>query len=212
MYTDGHSMSDVIYQWRGPASLGVSFGEMFDTKFHASFIRNYERTVSLSTGKYSQLFLEFRLSRNFQPFIMIGYIPTFLLVALSWIPLWLGPKTSITLQFRIIYSLLLLLAQSAVNYYVLSQLPMTSYHKAIDCYLGIAITMILATLINHSVVAVRHLSIDRRSGSKKLTLNDEEIDSDSDCNWNSINRWTRWIIPAVFLVFNLAYIIRILIL
>ncbi|CAI9728419.1 gamma-aminobutyric acid receptor subunit beta-like [Octopus vulgaris] len=90
----GYTMVDVIMYWRNgkDAVMGVDRVELpqFD-------IKEYKTVVTiekLTTGNYQRLSLSFKLQRNIGYFIFQTYLPSILIVMLSWVSFWINHEAT----------------------------------------------------------------------------------------------------------------------
>ena len=56
-------------------------------------------------GNYSLLFTNFYIARDPRPFITQVYIPAFLLIIISWTPLWLADSDAMIPENRVLFAL-----------------------------------------------------------------------------------------------------------
>lgn len=111
---------------------------------------------TLATGTYQRLSLSFKLRRNIGYFVFQTYLPSILIVMLSWVSFWinheatsarvaLGKSTFIWIFFsfiwifheahQILIGITTVLTMTTISTGVRSSLPRISYVKAIDIYL-----------------------------------------------------------------------------
>ncbi|CAG13942.1 unnamed protein product, partial [Tetraodon nigroviridis] len=89
----GYNLQDVVFYWtRGNDSV-----KGLDTLRLAQYsVESYHTSVSeavYETGKYPKLVLHFALRRNVLFFILETYVPSTLLVVLSWVSFWISQSS-----------------------------------------------------------------------------------------------------------------------
>lgn len=89
---DGYTVRDVVMHWKDTPVVGV------DTVQLPQFtILNYDtsdRIENLATGTYQRLSLSFTLKRNIGYFIFQTYLPSILIVMLSWVSFWINHEAT----------------------------------------------------------------------------------------------------------------------
>lgn len=102
-------------------------------------------------GNFSMLIAEFQFRRNIGYYVIQMYIPTLLIVMLSWVSFWLNANSvpgRVTLG---VMSVLTICTQSSsVN----ASLPRVSYTKAIDIWMATCLVFVFAALIEFAVAHV----------------------------------------------------------
>uniref|UniRef100_A0A671PS80 Gamma-aminobutyric acid receptor subunit pi n=1 Tax=Sinocyclocheilus anshuiensis TaxID=1608454 RepID=A0A671PS80_9TELE len=126
----GYNLQDVVFYWtRGNDSV-----KGLDTLRLAQYsVESYYTTVSeavYETGFYPKLVLHFSLRRNVLFFILETYVPSTLLVVLSWVSFWIS--------------------QSSVPARTCIENICYKTFLAIDVYLGICFTFIFGALLEYA--------------------------------------------------------------
>ena len=133
------------------------------------------------------------IARDPWPFISQVYVPAFLLVVISWIPLWLSNKNSMSNEARVTFALTTVLTLTFLTSSYSATFPTTSYMKKIDTFLLVCFIMTFVTLVECSVVAYF-------MGRRKVKGESDET--------HFVDRWARWIIPLVYLANTAVYAVR----
>lgn len=130
-------------------------------------------------GKYPRLSLSFKLHRNVGYFIFQTYLPSILIVMLSWVSFWINHEAtsarvalgdlyypiqcweakvqnilqlSIKSYFVIVAGITTVLTMTTISNGVRSSLPRISYVKAIDIYLVTCFVFVFAALLEYAAV------------------------------------------------------------
>lgn len=110
----------------------------------------YEICGSLvSAGEYSCLRTILILRREFSYYLLQLYIPSFMLVIVSWVSFWLD-KDSVPARVTLGVTTLLTMTTQASG--VNAKLPPVSYTKAIDVWIGVCLAFIFGALLEFALV------------------------------------------------------------
>lgn len=89
----GYTVSDVVMAWREPTPvIGVEQAEL--PQFTVVKYETTDRIEELATGTYQRLSLSFELKRSIGFFIFQTYMPSILIVALSWVSFWINHEAT----------------------------------------------------------------------------------------------------------------------
>ncbi|XP_076356402.1 glycine receptor subunit alpha-2-like isoform X1 [Tachypleus tridentatus] len=100
-------------------------------------------------GEYSCLKSEFNLQRSIGYHLVQSYLPTILIVVISWVSFWLDVEA---IPARITLGVTTLLTISSKGSGIQSNLPPVSYVKAIDVWMGACTTFVFAALLEFTFV------------------------------------------------------------
>ncbi|KAK7884317.1 hypothetical protein WMY93_027440 [Mugilogobius chulae] len=127
----GYSSEDIVYHWSES-----------QTHIHG--------WTSWSSGRFPRLSLRFQLRRNRGVYIIQSYMPSILLVAMSWVSFWISSITTVLTMTTLMVS-------------ARSSLPRASAIKALDVYFWICYVFVFAALIEY---AFAHYNADYRLKEK----------------------------------------------
>ncbi|XP_054143851.1 LOW QUALITY PROTEIN: gamma-aminobutyric acid receptor subunit pi-like [Melozone crissalis] len=157
----GYDENDVTFTWlRGNSSVhGLE-----KLRLSQYTVQRYHTLVSRSqqeTGSYPRLILQFELRRNVLYFILETYVPSTLLVMLSWVSFWI---TLDSVPARTCIGVTTVLSMTTLMIGSRSSLSKTNcFIKAIDVYLGICFSFIFGALVEY---AVAHYSSSQKCAAK----------------------------------------------
>ena len=95
--------------------------------------------------------IEFILRRQVGYFLIQTYVPSVLIVILSWVSFWINPEST---PARVSLGLLTVLAMSTHSAGSRSSLPRVSYIKAIDVWMSVCQVFVFSSLIEFAFVNV----------------------------------------------------------
>lgn len=148
-----------------------------------SHLKNSQNTYFLNLMKlyavcflsvtYTCLKLELFLHRNLGYYIIQVYIPSFLIVILSWVSFWLNVDST---PARISLGLLTVLTMTTQSQGAKASLPRVSYIKAIDIWMSTCLLFVFAALIEFAYVNVLARVDQRKVNSVTSKLNEAKED------------------------------------
>ena len=149
--------------WRETPVIGVEDAEL--PQFTIVGYETNDRMEKLATGAYQRLSLSFRLQRNIGYFIFQTYLPSILIVMLSWISFWINHEAT---SARVALGITTVLTMTTISTGVRSSLPRISYVKAIDVYLVMCFVFVFAALLEYAAVNYTFWGARAKKKSKKL--------------------------------------------
>ncbi|KAI4818777.1 hypothetical protein KUCAC02_004077 [Chaenocephalus aceratus] len=144
----GYNLQDVVFYWtRGNDSVkGLDILRLAQYS-----VESYYTSVSeavYETGQYPKLVLHFALRRNVLFFILETYVPSILLVVLSWVSFWISQSS---VPARTCIGVTTVLTMTTLMMGARTSLPNANcFIKAIDVYLGICFTFIFGALVEYA--------------------------------------------------------------
>ncbi|XP_046997745.1 gamma-aminobutyric acid receptor subunit beta isoform X2 [Schistocerca americana] len=173
----GYTMRDIRYKWNeGPNSVGVS-NEVSLPQFKVLGHRQRAMEISLTTGNYSRLACEIQFVRSMGYYLIQIYIPSGLIVIISWVSFWLNRNAT---PARVALGVTTVLTMTTLMSSTNAALPKISYVKSIDVYLGTCFVMVFASLLEYATVGYmakriqmrknRFLAIQKMAEQKKAGL------------------------------------------
>jgi C4-dicarboxylate transporter len=128
-------------------------------------------TINIS-GNFSCLYAEFHLQRLSGYYVIQTYVPSVLIVILSWVSFWIDHRA---IPARISLGLLTVLSITTMSSGALSQLPRVSYVKALDVWLATCLTFVFCGLIEFAIANyIARVEMDRQN---KLNMAKDDDDA-----------------------------------
>ncbi|CAH4038478.1 unnamed protein product [Pieris brassicae] len=190
----GYTMRDIRYKWNeGPNSVGVS-SEVSLPQFKVLGHRQRAMEISLTTGNYSRLACEIQFVRSMGYYLIQIYIPSGLIVIISWVSFWLNRNAT---PARVALGVTTVLTMTTLMSSTNAALPKISYVKSIDVYLGTCFVMVFASLLEYATVGYmakriqmrkqRFMTIQKIASEKKMPV-DCPPDTHTLSKMNTIGR------------------------
>ncbi|XP_073661650.1 gamma-aminobutyric acid receptor subunit delta [Tursiops truncatus] len=170
----GYSSEDIVYYWS--ENQGQIHG--LDRLQLAQFtITSYRFTTELmnfkSAGQFPRLSLHVHLRRNRGVYIIQSYMPSILLVAMSWVSFWISQAA---VPARVSLGITTVLTMTTLMVSARSSLPRASAIKALDVYFWICYVFVFAALVEY---AFAHFNADYRKKQKaKVKVKEQRVEMD----------------------------------
>jgi len=165
----GYTVSDVVMYWRDNPVVGVEEAEL--PQFTIEDHETNERKIRLATGTYQRLSLSFRLQRNIGYFVFQTYLPSILIVMLSWVSFWINHEAT---SARVALGITTVLTMTTISTGVRSSLPRISYVKAIDIYLVMCFVFVFAALLEYAAVNYTYWGARAKKKKKEKKQKEKE--------------------------------------
>ncbi|KAH7950768.1 hypothetical protein HPB52_001427 [Rhipicephalus sanguineus] len=107
-------------------------------------------SIELASWEYSCLKADFHLQRSLGYHMVQSYLPTVLIVVISWVSFWLDVES---IPARTTLGVTTLLTISSKGSGIQSNLPPVSYVKAIDVWMGACTGFVFSALLEFTVVS-----------------------------------------------------------
>ncbi|KAJ2950740.1 hypothetical protein O0L34_g9002 [Tuta absoluta] len=157
----GYTVSDVVMYWKETPVRGVEDAEL--PQFTILGHNTNDRKEKLATGVYQRLSLSFKLRRNIGYFVFQTYLPSILIVMLSWVSFWINHEAT---SARVALGITTVLTMTTISTGVRSSLPRISYVKAIDIYLVMCFFFVFAALLEYAAVNYTYWGARARKRAK----------------------------------------------
>ncbi|XP_053399987.1 glycine receptor subunit alpha-3-like isoform X2 [Mercenaria mercenaria] len=226
MESYGHSTETLKFYWSNEAvsmSKGIEF-----PNFWLANISIYECEKTYYSVLYPCIGVKFTMRRNYEFHILHIYLPSILIVILSWLNFWLDCTA---VPARITLGLLTVLTMTTQTSNSMENMSHVSYLKAIDVYIAVCLTFVFMGLVEFAYVNV--LTRAERKETTDTTKELKTVDgvlkkntrkskyvSCTQTTWNEllcfsrlsnlgrarlVDKISRVIFPLMFGVFNIFY-------
>ncbi|KAL4230921.1 Glycine receptor subunit alpha-3 [Mactra antiquata] len=225
----GFSTETMKFEWSGTA---VSIAESIEfPQFTQTDIRSYICEKDYYGITYPCVGVTIVLKRNYAYHMIQIYIPSILIVVLSWVNFWLDVSA---VPARISLGLLTVLTMTTQSSGARADLPKVSYVKAIDVYMATCLTFVFLALLEFALINVlartdSRSPLENKIKKTKITKVQPADSDDADdikptkkeilmtklsqwwaALWSKgrapfLDRISRFIFPVSFLLFNLIY-------
>ncbi|XP_037038790.1 glycine receptor subunit alpha-3 isoform X1 [Bradysia coprophila] len=145
-----HTTDDMIFQWDPEVPLVVD--EHIELP-QLALVQNHtaDCTQVYSTGNFTCLEVIFVLKRRLGYYLFHTYIPTCLIVIMSWVSFWIKPEAAPARVTLGVTSLLTLSTQHAKSQ---ASLPPVSYLKAVDAFMSVCTIFVFMALMEYCLVNI----------------------------------------------------------
>ncbi|KAM8800026.1 glycine receptor subunit alpha-4-like [Eudromia elegans] len=146
----GYTMNDLIFEWlEEQEAVQVAEGLTLP-----QFILREEKdlgycTKHYNTGQFTCIEVKFHLERQMGYYLIQMYIPSLLIVILSWVSFWINMEAAPARVGLGITTVLTMTTQSAGSR---ASLPKVSYVKAIDIWMAVCLLFVFAALLEYAAV------------------------------------------------------------
>jgi len=145
-----HTTDDLIFEWDPQMPLDVDSGiELPQLELTHNFTGDC--TTAYSTGNFTCLEVVFMFKRRLGYYLFHTYVPTCLIVIMSWISFWIKPEAVPARVTLGVTSLLTLSTQHANSQ---KSLPPVSYIKAIDVFMSGCTVFVFLSLMEYALVNI----------------------------------------------------------
>ncbi|XP_077984703.1 glycine receptor subunit alphaZ1-like [Glandiceps talaboti] len=144
MQSYGHSVKDIIFSWKKDDAVTLNPDLQLP-----EFVIHGVKVGEYSTVSYSCIQTLFMLRRQMAYHLLQSYIPTSLLVILSWVSFWINVEAAPARVGLCITTVLTMTTQSSG---VQASLPKVSYIKAIDVWMAVCLVFVFAALLEFAAV------------------------------------------------------------
>uniref|UniRef100_UPI003AAEC82D glycine receptor, alpha 4a n=1 Tax=Centroberyx gerrardi TaxID=166262 RepID=UPI003AAEC82D len=145
----GYTMNDLIFEWLSEGPVQVA-----DDLTLPQFVLKEEKdlgycTKYYNTGKFTCIEVKFHLERQMGYYLIQMYIPSLLIVILSWVSFWINMDAAPARVGLGITTVLTMTTQSSGSR---ASLPKVSYVKAIDIWMAVCLLFVFAALLEYAAV------------------------------------------------------------
>ncbi|XP_044524579.1 gamma-aminobutyric acid receptor subunit delta [Gracilinanus agilis] len=169
----GYSSEDIVYYWSENQEQIHGLDKLQLAQFT---ITNYQFTTELmnfkSAGQFPRLSLHFNLRRNRGVYIIQSYMPSILLVAMSWVSFWISQSA---VPARVSLGITTVLTMTTLMVSARSSLPRASAIKALDVYFWICYVFVFAALVEYAFAHFNADYMKKQKAKLKVTKQSSEV-------------------------------------
>ncbi|KAM8927646.1 gamma-aminobutyric acid receptor subunit delta [Pelodytes ibericus] len=144
----GYSAEDILYDWSENQEQIHGLDKLQLAQFTIIGYRFSKEQMNFkSAGQFPRLTLHFQLRRNRGVYIIQSYVPSILLVAMSWISFWISQSA---VPARVSLGITTVLTMTTLMDSARSSLPRASAIKALDVYFLICYVFVFAALVEYA--------------------------------------------------------------
>ncbi|GMT12418.1 hypothetical protein PFISCL1PPCAC_3715 [Pristionchus fissidentatus] len=170
-YTD----KDINYSWKEISPVQQKDGLNTSLpSFKLEAVKTDYCTSNTNTGTYSCLRTQLVLKRQFSYYLLQLYIPSSMLVIVSWVSFWLD-RSAVPARVTLGVTTLLTMTTQASG--INAKLPPVAYIKAIDVWIGACLTFIFGALLEFALVTF----LAGRNEQKKKKTTDNGLLEANEC-------------------------------
>ncbi|MGH0170874.1 UNVERIFIED_CONTAM: hypothetical protein FKN15_063044, partial [Acipenser sinensis] len=147
--TVGYTMNDVIFEWDEKGAVQIADGLTLP-----QFLLKEEKdlrycTKHYNTGKFTCIEARFHLERQMGYYLIQMYIPSLLIVILSWVSFWINMDAA---PARVGLGITTVLTMTTQSSGARTSLPKVSYVKAIDIWMAVCLLFVFSALLEYAAV------------------------------------------------------------
>uniref|UniRef100_A0A914WZB8 Uncharacterized protein n=1 Tax=Plectus sambesii TaxID=2011161 RepID=A0A914WZB8_9BILA len=175
-----HSKRDMSYRWFDIKLYEPEKNEL--GQFVLTYINKYEEDVSFylePDGYASVLAADFVLVRQQGYYILHLYLPTCMIVVLSWVSFWINKEAAIA---RCSLGVTTVLTLTTLRLGVRDELPVVDYSTAMDIFLIVSFCFVLAALVEYIIIHYSNLQRMQRLRRRRTQAEKEQAISAADDN------------------------------
>ncbi|NXQ69001.1 GLRA3 protein, partial [Quiscalus mexicanus] len=175
----GYTMNDLIFEWQEKGAVQVAEGLTLP-----QFLLKEEKdlcycTKHYNTGKFTCIEVRFHLERQMGYYLIQMYIPSLLIVILSWVSFWINMDAAPARVALGITTVLTMTTQSSGSR---ASLPKVSYVKAIDIWMAVCLLFVFSALLEYAAVnfvSRQHKELLRFRRKRKKSKQDSKFTKDT---------------------------------
>ncbi|XP_027059692.1 glycine receptor subunit alpha-4-like, partial [Pocillopora damicornis] len=174
----GFTTKDVVYKWVSTDSSEAVEKDpgLTTSEFDIGPIRIFESTTMYKTGLFSGLKMELNFQRRSIYYLIQIYVPSAMIVVLSWISFWIDNQS---IPARTALGITTVLAMTTLLFGVQSSLPSVPYIKAVDLFMIVSFAAVFVALVEFAVVNYTSMrekeQKESRATKNKYTVNPEVV-------------------------------------
>ncbi|XP_077990388.1 glycine receptor subunit alpha-2-like [Glandiceps talaboti] len=162
MESYGYTIKDLIFEWSNVTNPIQKEAELKLPQFNIMDMTTHNCTKDYSTGNFTCIQAKFHLKREVGYYILQAYLPSIILVVLSWVSFWISYEAA---PARVALGVTTILTLTTLDSGIRSQLPKVSYPKAIDIWMAVCLVFVFAALVEFA--GVNYMSVYQKKLKKE---------------------------------------------
>ncbi|XP_067947398.1 glycine receptor subunit alphaZ1-like [Watersipora subatra] len=228
----GHLTEELKFYWNNRSAQAVEINEKIQLPEHIigkTMLRDCTESYN-TTGSFSCISAQFEFKRNINYYMMGLFLPSILIVILSWVSFWIDKAST---PGRVSLALLTILTMQNQMSSTLSQLPKVSYIKLVDVWLTVCLGFVFTGFLEYALVnklatqekekqnkfsvsqglkttlPANHLNPQKKPEESSESCSSETFMKPSQASSlkemqlsDKVDYHSRWIFPLTFTIFN----------
>ncbi|XP_030041556.1 gamma-aminobutyric acid receptor subunit delta [Microcaecilia unicolor] len=168
----GYSSEDILYHWSESQHQIHGLDKLELAQFTITNYRFTTEMMNFKSGQFPRLSLRFHLRRNRGVYIIQSYMPSILLVAMSWVSFWISQSA---VPARVSLGITTVLTMTTLMVSARSSLPRASAIKALDVYFWICYVFVFAALVEYAFAHFNADYLRKQKAKVKTSKQSREI-------------------------------------
>ncbi|XP_075912690.1 glycine receptor subunit alphaZ1-like [Petromyzon marinus] len=200
----GYTLQDLLFQWLPVNAVTFADGLSLPQFQLPRTAELGDCTKTYVTGSFTCIDAKFMLRREMGFYLIQLYIPSVLIVIISWVSFWINMNVA---QARVGLGITTVLTMTTQSTGSRSSMPKLSYINAMDVWMTACLFFVFGALLEYIVVIMTAM---RARSLVKTTLTKYHVSTDEGCaKWMEraqlIDNASRFVFPISFAIFNIAY-------
>ncbi|XP_077990088.1 glycine receptor subunit alpha-3-like [Glandiceps talaboti] len=166
MESYGYTTKDLVFKWSDTNPV-QSEEDLKLPQFQINGYKTESCTKEYSTGAFTCILARFYLHRDVGYYMLQAYLPSILLVVLSWVSFWITYDAA---PARVALGVTTILTMTTLDSGIRATLPKVAYAKAIDIWMAVCQVFVFGALVEFAVVNYVHVL---RTKKRRKVLNDK---------------------------------------
>ncbi|XP_038602905.1 gamma-aminobutyric acid receptor subunit delta isoform X2 [Tachyglossus aculeatus] len=168
----GYSSEDIVYRWSENQEQIHGLDKLQLAQFTIPNFHFTTEMMNFKSGQFPRLSLHFHLRRNRGVYIIQSYMPSVLLVAMSWVSFWISQSA---VPARVSLGITTVLTMTTLMVSARSSLPRASAIKALDVYFWICYVFVFAALVEYAFAHFNADYMKKQKAKVKVTKQSSEL-------------------------------------
>ncbi|KAK2548613.1 Gamma-aminobutyric acid receptor subunit beta-1 [Acropora cervicornis] len=180
----GYQTSDVWYAWndRNDNTSAIFVNKAVELpQFELVGVDKTSVINQYNIGNHSSLIATFKMRRRIGYFLIDTYVPSTIIVIISWISFWISPESA---PARVALGITTVLTMTTLISSARASLPKVSYVKAIDWYLLLCLIFVFGSIMEYTFVAFILNIMKTKKKKREAALEERDWSTCSKASYN----------------------------